>query len=709
MKSNEKVSDFCDRFDGLVKLYDESEPPTPLTEHDKASAFFSATKERCNELRQSNWMQKVKSHTDMTVEEMKNYLLQAEANKNREAPRARVTKTVMEDRCFRCDQGGHKSPDCPLKEQNRWFCYKCQSVQDHIAAKCPNRRTALAVINKLDLEAVQLDVKTAFLNGNLEDEIYMEIPDGLEIEGNNRSKVCKLQRTIYGLKTSPKIWNQRFTAEVKKLGLEKDIHEPCLFTWRKEGKVALLVLYVDDIILASNCKQRLQEIKETLCNTFEMKDLGEPSRYLGMEITRDRENRVMKLTQVEYTNKVLERFRMDESKAQNTPMVTRQRQRSVELRSECGAMSCIANKLSMGDGMPNMRDRLARFEIRARYGPESAAWDVNRDEIPAEVLGQDEKVIGGSQMGGSATPLASSPGNLAGNLRQWRLTDRAETSDSNSVSNSELNSSGGAIRRNGRIRSVSEPRMMEPSVVVLRRGQAEEQSEPWDLSINGGSSPDRIPEDRGRPMRGRLEEESRRIDLERNRRIERDRGRKGQETREEVCRRRAASTARRVAFASGVSGANTQNSANQVTFAGLDRSLPAAFVTARSEPSQSVMTGRSHQMQREIGQGLRASGNALSGVDGENLSERAWTSNRARDRLDRVPSSTIRRDVRTQDRRERTFVYENEASEADEMRGRSYSAGAYASRDNAQYNANRANLPSARSSGGSEDQCLTRN
>ncbi|KAL7297752.1 hypothetical protein TKK_0008787 [Trichogramma kaykai] len=152
----------------------------------------------------------------------------------------------------------------------------------------------------------------------------MEIPDGLEIERSDRSKVCKLQRTIYGLKTSPKIWNQRFTVEVKKLGLEKDLHEPCLFTWRKEGKVALLVLYVDDIILASNCKQRLQEIKETLCNTFEMKDLGEPSRYLGMEITRDRENRVMKLTQVEYTNKVLERFRMDESKAQNTPMVTRQ-------------------------------------------------------------------------------------------------------------------------------------------------------------------------------------------------------------------------------------------------------------------------------------------------------------------------------------------------------------------------------------------------
>ncbi|KAL7290709.1 hypothetical protein TKK_0015461 [Trichogramma kaykai] len=140
MKSNEKVSDFCDQFDGTVKLYDESEPPAPLTEHDKASAFFRATQERCDELRKSNWIQKAMSNVGMTVHEMKCYLLQAEANKNREQPRARTTKTVMEDRCFTCDQGGHKSPDCPLKEQNKWFCYKCQSVQNHIAAKCSNHR-----------------------------------------------------------------------------------------------------------------------------------------------------------------------------------------------------------------------------------------------------------------------------------------------------------------------------------------------------------------------------------------------------------------------------------------------------------------------------------------------------------------------------------------------------------------------------------------
>ncbi|KAL7292885.1 hypothetical protein TKK_0013555 [Trichogramma kaykai] len=186
-------------------------------------------------------------------------------------------------------------------------------------------RTALAVINKLNLDAVQLDVKTAFLNGQLEDEIYMEIPDGLEVESlPNKRRVCKLLKTIYGLKTSPKIWNRRFTTEVNKLGLERDINEPCLFTWRKQGKVAILVLYVDDIILASNCKEKLTNIKDNLCRTFEMKDLGEPRKYLGMEITRNRAENTMILTQRDYTIKVLERFKMHESKAQSTPMVTRQ-------------------------------------------------------------------------------------------------------------------------------------------------------------------------------------------------------------------------------------------------------------------------------------------------------------------------------------------------------------------------------------------------
>lgn len=186
-------------------------------------------------------------------------------------------------------------------------------------------RTALAIINKHDLEVVQLDVKTAFLNGSLEDEVYMTIPEGTDYEQSMReTKVCKLKKTLYSLKVSPKKWNQRFTEEVNKLGLERDINDPCLFTYRKEGIVIFLVLYVDNIILPSNCLEKLNEIKLKLCNIFKMKDLGEPKMYLGMEILRDRKNRIIRLRQSEYTEKVLERFKMKDCKSQSTPMVTRQ-------------------------------------------------------------------------------------------------------------------------------------------------------------------------------------------------------------------------------------------------------------------------------------------------------------------------------------------------------------------------------------------------
>uniref|UniRef100_A0A6V7M123 Integrase catalytic domain-containing protein n=1 Tax=Bracon brevicornis TaxID=1563983 RepID=A0A6V7M123_9HYME len=195
-------------------------------------------------------------------------------------------------------------------------------------------RASLAIINKFDLDAVQLDVKTAFLNGILEDEVFMEIPEGANTSASERTKVCRLKKTLYGLKISPKKWNQRFTEEVSKLGLERDIHDPCLFTWRKGNTMAFLVLYVDDIILASNCPLKKQEITAQLCGVFKMRDLGEPKMFLGMEIFRDRVNKILKIKQTEYTEKILRRFNMYESKPQSTPMITRQAKNRENDRSE---------------------------------------------------------------------------------------------------------------------------------------------------------------------------------------------------------------------------------------------------------------------------------------------------------------------------------------------------------------------------------------
>lgn len=186
-------------------------------------------------------------------------------------------------------------------------------------------RATIAIINKEDLEVCQMDVKTAFLNGELDEEVFMEIPDGTNTsERIRRTKVYKLKKSLYGLKVSPKKWNKKFSEEVRKLGLENDLHDPCLFTWRQKGKLAMVVLYVDDMLVASNDSEKLKEIKDHLSSVFQMKDLGEPRNFLGMTIQRNRKDKSIIMQQAAYTEKILEKFNMRECKPQNTPMVTRQ-------------------------------------------------------------------------------------------------------------------------------------------------------------------------------------------------------------------------------------------------------------------------------------------------------------------------------------------------------------------------------------------------
>ncbi|KAK7574002.1 hypothetical protein V9T40_011193 [Parthenolecanium corni] len=186
-------------------------------------------------------------------------------------------------------------------------------------------RTLLAIANKYDLNIIQMDVKTAFLNGVLERDIYMEIPDGVELELSDRkNKVCKLLRAIYGLRISPKCWNRKFTGVAESVGLKSDDKDPCLFTWHEGDRFITLLLYVDDMLLTGNDNRKIDDIIQQLCQVFKITILGEPKEFLGVEIIRDRKNRVMYLHQKTYAGKILKRFGMSECKIVSTPMVTRQ-------------------------------------------------------------------------------------------------------------------------------------------------------------------------------------------------------------------------------------------------------------------------------------------------------------------------------------------------------------------------------------------------
>ena len=121
-------------------------------------------------------------------------------------------------------------------------------------------------------------------------------------------------RSIYGLKQASRSWNLRFDETIKTYGFEKNVDEPCVYKYIKEKKVVFLVLYVDDILLIGNDVETLSNVKKWLVEQFQMKDLGEASYILGIQIIRDRKNKLLALSQASYIDKVLAQFSMQDSK-----------------------------------------------------------------------------------------------------------------------------------------------------------------------------------------------------------------------------------------------------------------------------------------------------------------------------------------------------------------------------------------------------------
>ncbi|GAB2276181.1 hypothetical protein Dimus_039178 [Dionaea muscipula] len=174
-------------------------------------------------------------------------------------------------------------------------------------------RILLAIAAYHDYEIWQMDVKTTFLNGFLEEEVYMTQSEGFT-DKENTKKLCKLQRSIYGLKQASRSWNIRFDEMIKTFDFIKNKDDPCVYKKVSGSSVAFLILYVDDILLIGNDVGMLQSTKLWLSKQFFMKDLGEATYILGIKIYRDRSRRLLGLTQSTYIAKMLKRFSMEESK-----------------------------------------------------------------------------------------------------------------------------------------------------------------------------------------------------------------------------------------------------------------------------------------------------------------------------------------------------------------------------------------------------------
>lgn len=181
-------------------------------------------------------------------------------------------------------------------------------------------RLMLSMVVDKDLELEQLDVKTAFLHGEIEEDIYMDQPQGYEVAGQE-SKVCKFVKSLYGLKQAPRQWNKCFDQCMVKHGFVKSEFDLCVYLKKlADGSYIYLLLYVDDMLLVSKRMSDVNEVKEMLGREFDMKDLGPARRILGMDIERDRKNGVLKLSQSRYIKKVLQVFRMDQAHPVTTPL-----------------------------------------------------------------------------------------------------------------------------------------------------------------------------------------------------------------------------------------------------------------------------------------------------------------------------------------------------------------------------------------------------
>ncbi|KAH7550154.1 hypothetical protein JRO89_XS13G0144400 [Xanthoceras sorbifolium] len=180
-------------------------------------------------------------------------------------------------------------------------------------------RVLLALVAMHNLELEQLDVKTAFLHGELEETIYMQQPEGFEIEGK-KDHVCLLKKSLYGLKQSPRQWYKRFDSFMVGHGYSRSQYDSCVYFRKlKDGSFVYLLLYVDDMLIAAKDMFELNKLKSELGGEFEMKDLGAAKKILGMEIRRDKTAGKLYLTQKSFVEKVLERFGMKNAKPVSTP------------------------------------------------------------------------------------------------------------------------------------------------------------------------------------------------------------------------------------------------------------------------------------------------------------------------------------------------------------------------------------------------------
>ena len=180
-------------------------------------------------------------------------------------------------------------------------------------------RMLMQLVAQEKLQVHQMDVKTAYLNADIDCEIYLEQPKGfVRTNENGDELVCKLKKSLYGLKQSGRNWNHVLHKFLIDQNFKQSVADPCLYTKLEKDVMSMILIWVDDLIICSSNDDVLNTIKKSLKDQFQMKDMGQLSWFLGIEFTFDSEGNV-KMSQRKYCERILERFHMMECNPKSVP------------------------------------------------------------------------------------------------------------------------------------------------------------------------------------------------------------------------------------------------------------------------------------------------------------------------------------------------------------------------------------------------------
>jgi hypothetical protein len=185
-----------------------------------------------------------------------------------------------------------------------------------LVARYTSIRSIISLVASMGWNLHQMDVKTAFLNGAIEEEVYIEQPQGFEAHSKD-THIFRLNKALYGLKQAPRAWYAKMDNYLTRLGFSKSHADPNLYYKVMDNAPVILLLYVDDLFITGE-ESLIIQCKKDLASEFDMKDLGLMHYYLGIEVWQKRGE--VFLGQGKYAIKILKKFRMMDCKSMDTPM-----------------------------------------------------------------------------------------------------------------------------------------------------------------------------------------------------------------------------------------------------------------------------------------------------------------------------------------------------------------------------------------------------